>query len=209
MPAYKLAIFDFDGTLGDTLGWMLDTSDALADRFGYLKLDRGKLDTLRTMSARDLMKLQKLPALKLPMIAAHFQKLMAADAGRIEMFDGAPDMLRALHGAGVKLTIVSSNSEENIRLILGSELCGLISMFSCGASMFGKASKFRKVLKALNVKPGEAISIGDEIRDIDAAREVGLATGVVGWGYTAADALKAQKPDRVFETIGEIVDQIA
>ena len=208
MPAYKLAIFDFDGTLGDTLGWMLDASDALADRFGYLKLDRGKLDTLRTMSARDLMKLQKLPALKLPMIAAHFQKLMTADAGRIEMFDGAPDMLRALHGAGVKLAIVSSNSEENIRLILGPELCGLISMFSCGASMFGKASKFRKVLKALGVKPGETISIGDEIRDIDAAREVGLATGVVSWGYTKAAALKAQNPDRVFETIGEIVDQI-
>ena len=208
MPAYKLAIFDFDGTLGDTLGWMLDASDALADRFGYLKLDRDKLDTLRTMSARDLMKLQKLPALKLPMIAAHFQKLMTADAGRIEMFDGAPDMLRALHGAGVKLAIVSSNSEENIRLILGPELCGLISMFSCGASMFGKASKFRKVLKALGVKPGETISIGDEIRDIDAAREVGLATGVVSWGYTKAAALKAQNPDRVFETIGEIVDQI-
>lgn len=208
MPAYKLAIFDFDGTLGDTLGWMLDTSDALADRFGYLKLDRGKLDTLRTMSARDLMKLQKLPPLKLPMIAAHFQKLMAADAGRIEMFDGAPEMLRALHGAGVKLAIVSSNSEENIRLILGPELCGLIAMFSCGASMFGKASKFRKVLKALGVKPGETISIGDEIRDIDAAREVGLTTGVVSWGYTKAAALKAQKPDRVFETIGEIVGQI-
>lgn len=208
MPAYKLAIFDFDGTLGDTLGWMLDTSDALADKFGYLKLDRARLDTLRTMSARDLMKLQKLPALKLPMIAAHFQKLMAADTGRIEMFDGAPETLRALHGAGVKLAIVSSNSEENIRLILGPELCDLIAMFSCGASMFGKAGKFRKVLKALGVKPGEAISIGDEIRDIDAAREVGLATGAVCWGYTAPDALIAQKPDLVFRAVDDLVAQV-
>jgi len=124
------------------------------------------------------------------------------------MFDGAPEMLRALHGAGVKLAIVSSNSEENIRLILGPELCDLIAMFSCGASMFGKASKFRKVLKALGVKPGEAISIGDEIRDIDAAREVGLATGVVCWGYTKAEALKAHGPDLVFETVGEIVGQL-
>jgi phosphoglycolate phosphatase len=208
LPAYKLAIFDFDGTLGDTLGWMLDTSDALAEKFGYRKIDRSQLDQLRHLSAREMMKVQKLPALKLPAIAAHFQKLMTADAGRIAMFGGVPEMLRALHASGVRLAIVSSNSEENVRIILGPELCGLVSMFNCGASMFGKAPKFRKVLKRLGVRPGEAISVGDEIRDLDAAREVGLATGVVCWGYTAPDALKAQKPDHVFETMGEIVGRI-
>lgn len=208
LPAYKLAIFDFDGTLGDTLGWMLDTSDALADKFGYRKIDRSQLDQLRHLSAREMMKVQKLPALKLPAIAAHFQKLMTADAGRIAMFEGVPEMLHTLHASGVRLAIVSSNSEENVRIILGPELCGLVSMFNCGASMFGKAPKFRKVLKRLGVKPGEAISVGDEIRDLDAAREVGLATGVVCWGYTAPDALKAQKPDHVFETMGEIVGRI-
>ena len=113
-------------------------------------------------------------------------------------------MLRSLHCAGVSLAVVSSNSEENIRIVLGPELCGLIGTFNCGASMFGKASKFRKVLKRLGAKSGETISIGDEIRDLDAAREVGLATGVVCWGYTAPDALRAQKPDHVFEAMAEI-----
>lgn len=208
MPAYKLVIFDFDGTLGDTMAWFLDTADAMADRFGYRKIDRSQLDTLRTMSARDLMKLQKLPALKMPMIAAHFHGLMARDAGSIRMFDGAAETLRALHGAGVKLAVVSSNTEANIRVVLGEELSGLVSLFACGATVFGKASKFRRVLKTLGVTAAEAISIGDEIRDIDAAREVGIATGVVSWGYTAPDALKTQKPDHVFETIGEIVGQL-
>lgn len=204
MAAYKLVIFDFDGTLGDTFGWMLDTSDALADKFGYRKIDRSQLDTLRHLSAREMMKIHKLPALKVPAIAAHFQKLMKEAAGRIALFDGVEDMLRSVHAAGVTMAVVSSNSEENIRIVLGPELCELIGMFNCGASMFGKASKFRKVLKRLGVKPGETISIGDEIRDLDAAREVGLATGVVCWGYTAPDALRSQKPDAVFETVAEI-----
>lgn len=208
MPAYKLVIFDFDGTLGDTMGWFLDTSDAMADRFGYRKIDRTQLDTLRTMSARDLMKLQKLPALKMPVIAAHFHTLMARDAASIRMFEGAPEALRALHGAGVKLAVVSSNTEANIRVVLGEELSGLVSLFACGATVFGKASKFKRVLKTLGVAPAEAISIGDEIRDLDAAREVGLATGVVCWGYTAPDALKAQTPDHVFEAMAEIVGQV-
>lgn len=208
MPAYKLAIFDFDGTLGDTMGWFLDTSDAMADRFGYLKIDRSRLDTLRHMSARELMKLQKLPALKMPMIAAHFHKLMAQDAGSIRMFDGAPDVLRGLHEAGIKLAVVSSNTEANIRVVLGPELSALVSRFDCGATVFGKASKFRRVLKTLGVSPTEAISIGDEIRDLDAAREVGLATGVVCWGYTAPEALRAQKPGHVFERVEDILGQI-
>jgi len=208
LPPYKLAIFDFDGTLGDTMGWMLDTSDSMAEKFGYRKIDRDQLDTLRHLSARELMKLQKLPALKLPMIAAHFQKLMTADADKIALFDGAADTLRTLHARGVKLAIVSSNSEENIRVVLGPELSGLVSMFNCGASMFGKASKFRKVLSRLGVKPAETVSIGDEIRDLDAAREVGLATAVVCWGYTMPDALKAQKPDHVFHVMPDIVAQV-
>ncbi|MDP1737712.1 MAG: HAD hydrolase-like protein [Caulobacter sp.] len=208
MPAYRLAIFDFDGTLGDTMGWMLDASDQMAEKFGFRKIDRSQLDTLRTMTARDLMKLQRLPALKLPIIAAHFHTLMASEAGTIRMFDGAPETLRSLHAAGVKLAVVSSNTEANIRIVLGDELSGLVSQFACGATVFGKASKFRRVLKALGVAPADAVSIGDEIRDLDAAREVGLATAVVCWGYTAPDALKAQRPDHVFETMGEIVGRI-
>ena len=118
-------------------------------------------------------------------------------------------VLRGLHAAGVKLAVVSSNTEANIRVVLGPELSALVSQFACGATVFGKASKFKRVLKTLGVAPAEAISIGDEIRDLDAAREVGLATAVVCWGYTAPEALRAQKPDHVFEQIGDIPGRIA
>jgi phosphoglycolate phosphatase len=209
LPAYKLIIFDFDGTLGDTMGWFLDASDKMASRFGYLPIDRGDLDNLRRKSARELMKLQKVSVLKLPMLAAHFQKMMKADAGNIRLFDGVPEMLEAVHAAGVKIAIVSSNSEENIRIVLGPELCGLVSRFSCGASVFGKASKFRKVLAAMSTRPVEALSIGDETRDIDAAREIGMATGAVAWGYTNAEALKAYGPTHAFETVSDIVAALA
>jgi len=204
LPAYKLVIFDFDGTLGDTMGWFLDASDAMAGRFGYLPIDRGDLDRLRKLSARELMKLQRVSVLKLPMLAAHFQKMMRNDAGSIRMFEGVPEMLKAVHATGAKIAIVRSNSEENIRIVLGPELCGLISRFSCGASVFGKASKFRKVMAVMSVKPAETISIGDETRDIDAAREIGMTTGAVAWGYTNAEALRLYGPDHMFEAVADI-----
>ena len=205
MPAYKLAIFDFDGTLGDTMAWFLNASDSMAERFGFLPIDRSNLDSLRHKSAREMMRIHKVPMLKLPMLAKHVQKMMHADAGAIRMFDGAPEMLRAVHGAGVKIAVVSSNSEANIRVVLGPELSGLIDAFDCGASVFGKARKFRKVMKTLGVKAADTISIGDETRDVDAGRKARLATAVVAWGYTQPEALAAKGPDHVLREMKDIV----
>ena len=52
--------------------------------------------------------------------------------------------------------------------------------------------------------PRSAIAIGDEVRDIEAARAAGIACGAVTWGYAAPEALRAMQPDMVFERVEEI-----
>ena len=75
----------------------------------------------------------------------------------------------------------------------------LIRHYECGASLFGKAAQFRKVLRAeRHRRARDAICIGDEIRDLDAARAAGIAFGAVTWGYTAPEALIARGTDVVF-----------
>ena len=76
--------------------------------------------------------------------------------------------------------------------------------FDCAASLFGKPSKFRRVIRRAGVEPGKVIAIGDEVRDIEAARAVGIACGAVGWGYAAPAALRALAPDHMFERMDEI-----
>lgn len=76
------------------------------------------------------------------------------------------------------------------------------------ASMFGKAKRFKAVLRASGLSAADAICIGDEIRDFDAARAAGIALGAVTWGYTAGDALRALKPDHTFDTFDEILNRI-
>ena len=58
------------------------------------------------------------------------------------------------------------------------------------------------------VDAGSAISIGDEVRDIEAARAAGIASGAVTWGYAAAEALRAHDPEMMFETMDEIVPRL-
>ena len=63
------------------------------------------------------------------------------------------------------------------------------------------------MLKRSGVLPSEAICIGDEIRDADAARAVGIAFGAVAWGFTDVEALRAHEPEMVFVRMEEIAEQ--
>jgi phosphoglycolate phosphatase len=109
---------------------------------------------------------------------------------------------------GIRIALVTSNSEANARGILGAKHSAQIECFACGSSLFGKAPKFRKVLRRLGVDPAQALAIGDETRDVDAAREVGMQAGSVLWGYAAEDALAGTRPDALFREPQDILDYL-
>ncbi len=185
---WRLVIFDFDGTLADSWPWFLAQLDVAAERFGIRRVAPDEIADLRRMSSREVLQSLRVPLWKLPAIASHFRKVALAQADRIPLFPGIADMLRALHEGGVRLAIASSNDEQVVRTVLGTELTGLIDRFECGASMFGKAARITRLLRALSVPADQTLLIGDETRDADAAQEAGVAAAAVLWGYGDAEA---------------------
>jgi phosphoglycolate phosphatase len=206
---YRLVIFDFDGTLADSSGWFFAELNHLADRFGFRRVDDAALARLRGEDSRAVLRELGLPAWKLPMIARHLRGRVAEEAERIRLFEGAEAMLRRLAGQGLVLALVSSNAESTARRIMGPGCAGLIAHYACGASIFGKAAKFRAVLRKAGVAPGQAIAIGDEARDIEAAGEAGIAAGAVTWGYATAGLLRGLGPSMVFDRMEEIPARLA
>jgi phosphoglycolate phosphatase len=202
---YKLVIFDFDGTLADTFPWFTRVLNTVADRYGFKQIQAHETEHLRGLSAREIIKHLGVPTWKLPLIARHMRALAAQDSGRIGLFDGVEHMLKSLSEAGLHVAVVNSNSEENVRNVLGPQLASKVTYYACGASMFGKRAKFRRVLKRSGVPRSEAICIGDEIRDHEAARAVGLAFGAVSWGYNDQDALRRLRPEVFFESPDQII----
>jgi phosphoglycolate phosphatase len=113
-------------------------------------------------------------------------------------------MLKSLNVGGVRLALVTSDGEANARRQLGDANAALFSDFACGASLFGKAAKFRRVVRRAGADPASVIAIGDEVRDMEAARAAGLGFGAVTWGYAAPEKLRALEPDLVFERMEDI-----
>jgi phosphoglycolate phosphatase len=198
MPNYSLAIFDFDGTLADSLPWFFASLDQTADHFGLERIDMSRMDALRELSSHDALKLIGVPMLKLPAISIYIRDRFAEGMNNIKLFDGAAEMLAALHEAGVKVAMVSSNAEPNVRHVLG-KAADIVDHYACGASLWGKAEKFRSVLRAIKQPPARAIGVGDEVRDIEAARKVGLSAGSITFGYNSRKALQSHSPDYLFD----------
>jgi phosphoglycolate phosphatase len=202
MP-YSLVILDLDGTLADSLGWFLRHVNDVADRFNFRRVADEDIEELRHAGSREIIARLEVPTWKIPFIARHMRRLKAEHLAEIALFPGAEAMLRTLKDGGLQLALVSSDSEANARRLLG-EAAAHFSWFDCGASIFGKAAKFRRVVRRAGVAPSEVISIGDETRDIEAARTVGIACGAVSWGYAAPAKLRALGPDLIFERMEDI-----
>jgi phosphoglycolate phosphatase len=187
---YRLAIFDFDGTLANSLPFFLSVFNTIADRHGFRRIDTSHAEQFRHYSVRRMMAHVGMPAWKLPLASNTFTNMMREHASTIPLFDGVPETLRQLADGGVRLAVVSSNAEHNVRTVLGPELTGLVGRFECGMSIFGKASRIRAVLRGQGVLPADAIYIGDQGTDADAANKAGVAFGAVHWGYATIEALR-------------------
>lgn len=205
MRRYDLAILDFDGTLADTYPWFESVLNEAAARFRFRPVAVADRDMLRASSPRQILAHLGLPLWKVPLVSNHMRTRMAADLHRLSLFEGVPRMLAALSSTGVRAVIVSSNAKSNILTMLGPETAAHIVDYECGASMFGKASRVKKVLARTKVPPARALLVGDEIRDAEAARASSVAFGAVVWGYSAPEALRAQQPEHVFETVDDVI----
>ena len=202
--AYRLVIFDFDGTLADSADWFISMTNEVARRFRFRQISDDEVAMLRGRSSREVVAYMRVPAWKMPFIARHTRKLVSENTSEIPLFPGSPALIRRLHEGGVVLALVSSNSEANVRKILGPELAACITHYACGASMFGKTPKFRKVIRKAGARHGQVLSIGDETRDIEAASRAGIDSGAVTWGYARPEILEAHRPTFLFNTMDDI-----
>ena len=202
---FQLVIFDFDGTLADTYPWFLSIFDELAEHYHLPRLEKSALEALRKVDIQNLSREYKISFVKMARIGTHLKQKMASQIEHIPLVDGMQTVIDRLHDMGIKLAVVSSNAEENVRQVLGAHNAAYFDAFECGVSLLGKRVKFEKILRQTGVSPDRALSLGDEVRDLKASRQSGMTFGAVTWGYADAETLQSHEPDALFNHPEEIL----
>lgn len=203
----KVIIFDFDGTIADSIHIMLASYNQAAQHYRCAHINSSDLKEMRSMHLRDVLYFLKIPYLKLPFVLfstlSHYKTML----NKVGVFNGIPTALCRLMVDGHKLYIVSTNSPDTIKLFLKEhEIDFFDGIYSCGSHMFGKGSIIKKLIKKESIDLKETYYVGDELRDIDAAHQVGVTSVAVGWGYNTPEKLAQQNPSVIINEPLELVD---
>lgn len=192
-------IFDFDGTLADTVSLSHQVMNELALKYQFRQLSEADVRRLKEVPAKQVLKFMGISPLKVPFV-------MAAGKRKIfERIDKVPfdsDFKRLLERfKDCRLGIVSTNAGKNVRSFLSNHQVSGFDFIYADARLSGKAGVLKKALKRQNCDKTKTVYVGDEIRDIAAAHKAGLKVIAVSWGYNTKGALEAAKPDYLVDDI--------
>lgn len=201
---YSLVIFDFDGTLADSLQSSVELYNRLAPTLGLRPLV--DLEAARQMPTKQLLRELGVRFWRLPRLVRTFQSAAAEHAHTLQLHPGLPETLRTLHRNGHRLGVLSSNHADNIRACLGQQ--GLVDSFHFiigYPKLFGKARALRRILKQENVRRQDVLFVGDELRDIEAGRKARVDTAAVTWGFHADALLRQARPTHLVHSPADLL----
>ncbi len=194
MNSYTL-LFDFDGTIADSLDTIITTFDRIADRFSFAKSTEDDKVILRHEGIRVLVKKKHIPFFILPFILRAIKKELQRHIGDIPLIPGIKDALLTIKSSGYALGIVTSNERENVSAFLRLHGLDIFDFIECEMNIFGKGRMLKNVIRRKKLYKSRTLYIGDEIRDVQAAREAGIPIIAVSWGFSAKDLLLKSHPD--------------
>lgn len=195
-------IFDFDGTIANTFDYAVGFLNREA---GGKPLNKAQKADMHGLSMAQIARRLGIPWRRLPGLFFKGRHEMSPAMANIEPFHGMPDVLRELHAKRHKMFILSTNTTRNINKFLrrhNLEKC--FTHVYGGVGMFGKAPALRRLLREQHIETRKAVYIGDEVRDVQAAKSLGVRVIAVTWGFARAADLKAQGADGLAKKTGDI-----
>jgi phosphoglycolate phosphatase len=192
---YPALIFDFDGTLADTLAAAIAAYNELAISYSLRPVAKEEVPLLRDFELKELLKHLGISKLRVPKLLAKGRKALRADITKLNLNEGMEELLPELREHCSCFGILTSNSTENVEAFLEAKgLRELFTFISSTSKLSGKHKHLRAIEKTFSLERSKMLYIGDETRDIRASQKAGINVAAATWGFNSLDALRSQNP---------------
>ncbi|MGE9294613.1 MAG: HAD hydrolase-like protein [Puniceicoccales bacterium] len=199
-------IFDFDGTVANTLDLGREIFNAMADKYGYRPVAPEEVEKLRDLTTSQFVKHQQVPRLKLPAILSEGKRMLAERMEDVRPIEGMDVVLPVLRKHWDVLGILTSNDKVNVRTFLRQHDLDFFDFVSTVPKLSGKAKSLKAIMRTFTLTPAEVCFVGDESRDMKAARKVDVTGAGVLWGANTRKALKLHEPKYILSRPSELLD---
>lgn len=199
----KAIIFDFDGTLADSLLLGLEGVNQLAERYQYEAFH--DTESLRSKGVGQIIKEDLgLKWYQFPFYLRSLKRILVPQIPKLELHAGIPEILQLL-APRARLFILTSNIEPAVRHVLDKYQLDCFEEVYADTSLFKKHKKLKRLLQKHDLDPSVAIYIGDEVRDIHACHRIGMPVVSVTWGFNNKEKLAEAQPDHLADSPEELL----
>ncbi len=200
-----MIIFDFDGTIADTFSLLVACYNRVCLGFGATAMTEKEIPKLRRKKGQEVMKQLGISWFKLPFLVRKVYSELSKEIENARPIPGIKKTILQLKQQGFCLGILTSNKRENVERFLKKNGLDCFDFIHAGKKLFGKQYALKQVLLQRRLKAKDVVYVGDETRDIEAAKKARVRVIAVSWGYNALGALRKEKPDFLISKPEELI----
>ncbi len=208
MSGQATVIFDFDGTLANSVDLMFRMYNQHAEEFGYLSIKREEFPELRRMGYTKAMRAKKIKARRLPKIAMTLSKEMHNHMNDVRPYEGVVEMLQELQKSGYSIGVLTSNQAPLVQDFFNNHDFPAFDFVISEKTIFGKDKALKRIIKRYDLDKNQILYVGDEPRDVTASRKAGVQVLGVSWGLAGVEGFEKAMPDKIVDSPNELLQTI-
>lgn len=206
---YELVVFDWEGTLGDPLGYLLNAIDEQASFWGLEPLERSQVRRYVPEGLELALKkiFPNLSTLQYVQLLEDIQRISQLHTKEQCLFEGAKALVSSIQSAGMHLAVATNKGAQSLQKALHAT--GMDQFFSVTRSAGQVPAKpcpqmLEEIMDIFSIDANRTLMIGDSVSDVEMAVALNVeCLGIDFYGHQK-DALKAAGAVCVFENYTQI-----
>jgi len=210
MQDYKLVIFDWDGTLMDSVDRIVSSMQSAAKTVGLTIPSNEAAKQIIGLSIPEALKalFEGITDEQIEIMRLQYKyQYLEGDTTPTPLFDNATNLLIQLKQNNKLLAVATGKGRDGLNRVLEvSETSDFFNTTRCAGEMPSKPdpTMLLSILDELNLAPHEAIMIGDTSHDLKMAQNAGVDSIGVTFGVHDRDVLNRYKPKVVVDSLAEL-----